>query len=73
MRELAEAGVGMAVLPDYVVATSLADHRLREVYVRPGRSVHNAIALAWRASSPLPRRHALVLDALAPRAAGPRR
>jgi DNA-binding transcriptional LysR family regulator len=73
MRALVEAGVGMAVLPDYVVATSLADHRLREVYARPGRSVHNAIALAWRASSPLPRRHALVLDALAPPAAGLRR
>jgi DNA-binding transcriptional LysR family regulator len=64
MKELVEAGVGIAVLPDYLVEALVAEGRLREVYPRPRHRVQNVIALAWRSSIPLRGRHVVVRDAL---------
>ena len=53
MLGLATAGVGIAVLPDYLVAAALAAGEVIRVVPgrakeRPGRAARNAIVLAWR-------------------------
>ncbi|MEM9074674.1 MAG: LysR family transcriptional regulator [Myxococcota bacterium] len=63
MRSLAEAGVGIAALPDYTVAESLRQKRLVRVRSK-GRDVRNMIALAWRSGLPASGRRAKVRDTL---------
>ncbi len=68
MRDLVEAGAGLAVLPDYMVEDLIAAGRLREVYPRSVRRVRNSIVVAWRSGATLHGRHGVVRDALvAPR------
>ncbi len=52
MQALAEAGVGVAILPDYLVEAAIAERRLEPL--RPAgarRSARNPIYLAWRAAA----------------------
>lgn len=64
MRALAEAGVGIAVLPDYFVADALRRGRLVRA-LRPKRPARSTIALAWRKSAVPTARVAAVREALA--------
>lgn len=53
LRSLVEAGVALAVLPDYLVAPSVAERRLIVLEPAPGqhtrqRAARNTIFLAWR-------------------------
>jgi DNA-binding transcriptional LysR family regulator len=62
LRALAEAGVGIAVLPDYFVADAIDRGKLAAV--RTKRAARNTIALAWRTGAVSPARVAVVRTAL---------
>lgn len=64
MRALAEAGVGIAVLPDYFVDDALRRGRLVRAF-RPKRPAKNPIVLAWRRGAVPSARIRAVRDALA--------
>ena len=63
MLALAEAGVGLTVLPDYLVASSLQAGRLVALPAR--RPARNTLFLAWRRSVVETARFLAVRDALA--------
>ncbi|MCA2980442.1 MAG: LysR family transcriptional regulator [Myxococcaceae bacterium] len=48
MLELVVRGVGVAVLPDYLVAPALARRALKRLPLRPRRAERSAIHVAWR-------------------------
>lgn len=63
VRELAEAGAGIAALPDYVADEAIADGRL--VHVLPKTAIAEfPVHAVWPSRRHLPRRVAVVLDAL---------
>ncbi len=71
LRELAEAGAGVAVLPDYVADDAVSAGRL--VRVLPQTSIAELpVHAVWPSRRHLPRRVAVVLDALAAAFASPR-
>lgn len=62
LRAFAEAGVGIAVLPDYFVDDAIARGKLSTI--RTGKSAKNALVLAARSNAVLPARVRVVRDAL---------
>ena len=61
---LAEEGVGVAVLPDYHVAPSVAARRVRVLTPEGARPARNTLFLAWRAAAVQTARFVAVRDAL---------
>ncbi|PZR18615.1 MAG: LysR family transcriptional regulator [Archangium gephyra] len=61
---LVKRGVGVAVLPDYLVRTSLQRNEVKELPLQPGKPARNAIFLAWRRGTVTSARFEAVRDAL---------
>ncbi len=69
MREMAIAGVGLAMLPGFIVAVDIADGRL--VHVLPGIETRTLPVMAvWPPVSPMPAKLRTLIDHLAERLAG---
>lgn len=68
LQAFAEAGLGVVVLPDYLVADALTRRRLVRVEAgpagRPPRPARNTLLLAWRRGAPASRRALAVKEAL---------
>lgn len=64
IRDLAIAGLGLAVLPDFVVATALADGRLRQVLADHETRMLPVLAV-WPPISPIPAKLRALIDHLA--------
>lgn len=65
LRAFAEAGVGIAVLPDYFVEDAIARGKL--VSIRTSKSARNALHVAARSNAVAPARVRVVREALSRR------
>jgi DNA-binding transcriptional LysR family regulator len=64
LRALAEAGAGIAVLPDYFVEDAVARGKLTALRTTAAKSARNAIVLAARSNAVAPARVRVVQEAL---------